>query len=180
MLKNRTKQLFADAICDLAQNSPIDKITIADIANYSGASRQTFYYHFKDKYELIIWVYENNANQILRIDDNHMSFKDSIVMVFQHLLIHKHFYRKAINMNEQNSFKDALFNHTRAYYKERIIQQFGEETITDELMFSIEFNSYGAVNMCKKWINADVCLPPDVIADRILNNMPETLKNYLF
>lgn len=172
--------MFADAISDLAQNSPIDKITIADIVNYSGASRQTFYYHFKDKYELISWIYEKNANQILRIDDNYNSFKDSVMMVFQHLFRHKQFYRKAINMNKQNSFKDALFNHTCGYYKERVVQRFGEEAITDELIFSIEFNSYGAVNMCKKWINSGMPLSPDIMADRIIDNMSEKLKNYLF
>ncbi len=179
MLHN-TKQLFADAICKIAQNKPIDKITITDIVRYCGAGRQTFYYHFKDKYDLINWIYTNNANQILGIRDNYQNFRENSVKILEHFAFHKQFYTKAINMEGQNTFLDAFFNHTCSFYRNKIVHHFGKEVLTDEMIFTIEFNCYGAVNMCKKWLNADMSLSMDEMIDRILESMPEKLKYYVF
>lgn len=83
-------------------------------------------------------------------------------------------------MDGQNSFKAALYDHSRKYYINRIVNRYGKEALTDKLIFSVEFNSYGAVNMCKKWMNDGMILPPDEMADRIIVNIPEKLKYYLF
>jgi len=179
LLRN-TKQVLADAICALAQSKPINKITITDIVRYCGAGRQTFYYHFKDKYDLINWIYRNNASQILGMRDNYQDFRESIVKIYEHFVFHKQFYIKAINIEGQNSFQDALYNHTYSYYRERIAHHFSEEVLTDELLFSLAFNCHGAVNMCKQWMNADMVLPAEEMADRIIDNMPEKLKYYVF
>lgn len=180
MIKNITKELFTDAISNLAVHKPIDKITISEICRYCGAGRQTFYYHFKDKYELINWIYQSNANQILGLSDDYENFKDNVRKIYHHFVFHKQFYIKAINMDGQNSFKAALYDHSREYYISRIVNRYGKKALTDELVFSIEFNSYGAVNMCKKWMNGGMTLPPDEMADRIIDNIPEKLKKYLF
>ena len=35
------------------------------ICEYCGTDRQTFYYHFKDKYDLVAWIYQNDLNDSL-------------------------------------------------------------------------------------------------------------------
>ena len=55
---NITKSALADALKQLSENKRIDKITVADIVDECGVNRQTFYYHFNDKYELLKWIYE--------------------------------------------------------------------------------------------------------------------------
>ena len=48
-----TKRILAAALKQLTCRKSFDKITIADITQQSGYNRQTFYYHFRDKYELL-------------------------------------------------------------------------------------------------------------------------------
>jgi AcrR family transcriptional regulator len=55
---NITKQAFSIALKELMQEVPFDKIRIADICNRCGMNRKSFYYHFKDKYDLL-----NSANK---------------------------------------------------------------------------------------------------------------------
>ena len=52
-----TKEALADALKALLANQPLSKISIKDITNYCGISRNTFYYHFQDKYELLSYIY---------------------------------------------------------------------------------------------------------------------------
>lgn len=41
----------------LLRSNPIEKITIDSILEIAGVSRRSFYRYFKDKYELLEWIY---------------------------------------------------------------------------------------------------------------------------
>ena len=47
---NITKHAIAAALKELCREKSFDKISIADITSTCGLNRQTFYYHFEDKY----------------------------------------------------------------------------------------------------------------------------------
>ena len=49
---NITKKALAESLKELGSTRILDKITVADITEHCGVNRQTFYYHFNDKYEL--------------------------------------------------------------------------------------------------------------------------------
>lgn len=48
-----TKRAIVDATLRLAQTRPISKITVRDIVEECGITRNTFYYHFHDIYEVL-------------------------------------------------------------------------------------------------------------------------------
>jgi hypothetical protein len=50
------KRKIAYALKDLMQTIPFEKITISDISKKSNIHRQTFYYHFQDRYELLDYL----------------------------------------------------------------------------------------------------------------------------
>lgn len=55
-MKNQLmKETIADAFMALAKQKSIDKITVKDLVDYCGISRQSFYYHFQDILEVIEW-----------------------------------------------------------------------------------------------------------------------------
>ena len=54
---NITKRALAAALKELMDEMSFDKITIVHICNKCEMNRKSFYYHFKDKYELVNWIY---------------------------------------------------------------------------------------------------------------------------
>lgn len=48
-----TKKAIVEATLHLAQTRPISKITVRDIVEECGITRNTFYYHFHDIYEVL-------------------------------------------------------------------------------------------------------------------------------
>ena len=52
-MSQTTKRALEASLKHLLAKKPLDKITINDIAEDCGISRMTFYYHFKDIYDLI-------------------------------------------------------------------------------------------------------------------------------
>lgn len=45
----------------LLLEKPLNKITINDITEDCGVNRMTFYYHFKDIYDLVDWILAEDA-----------------------------------------------------------------------------------------------------------------------
>ena len=57
MKRKTTKEILAESFRELAENRPVDKITIQEIVDNCDYSPATFYRHFKDKYDMIAWDY---------------------------------------------------------------------------------------------------------------------------
>lgn len=55
---NITKNALAGSLKALMADKPFAKISIGDICDRCGMNRRSFYYHFQDKYELVIWIFE--------------------------------------------------------------------------------------------------------------------------
>ena len=68
MKNEETLFLFAKAIKSLIKKQPLDKITVTDIVSTAGKTRQTFYRHFQDKYDLVIYVadFDTASNYTVR------------------------------------------------------------------------------------------------------------------
>lgn len=64
-----TKRKIADCVKRLMRRKEISKITIQDIMDETHMSRQSFYYHFKDIYDVLEWIGLNDfKNQLVGED----------------------------------------------------------------------------------------------------------------
>lgn len=62
---NNTKKILADAMVNILQTKSLDKITVKDIVENCGFTRQTFYNHFSDIYELVEWTAQQEIDKTL-------------------------------------------------------------------------------------------------------------------
>ena len=76
---NITKKALAQSLKELGSTKILDKITVADITNHCGVNRQTFYYHFNDKYELLNWIYTEDLFKPLTKDLDFFNWGDKLV-----------------------------------------------------------------------------------------------------
>ena len=65
-MPNSTKTVMKASLKKLIKKKPLAKITISDIADDCGISRMTFYYHFKDIYDLVEWCIISDAEESIR------------------------------------------------------------------------------------------------------------------
>ena len=56
-----TKNALAASLKKLLSKKELSKITITNITEECGVNRQTFYYHFKDIYDLLEWIFTNEV-----------------------------------------------------------------------------------------------------------------------
>ena len=62
-MNNDIKYKLANAMNECMVSSPVEKITVKEICDTCGVTRQTFYRNFQDKYDLINWnLYNYSSN----------------------------------------------------------------------------------------------------------------------
>ncbi len=62
----QTKRSLVAAFRKLIAADSYDRITVSAIASTCGVNRQTFYYHFRDIYDLTAWMVEDETNAIMK------------------------------------------------------------------------------------------------------------------
>ena len=87
-----TKKAIAAALKQVCREKPFDKISIADITAVCGLNRQTFYYHFQDKYELINWMFYTDMLENVNSFNDPSKLTESFVKVCKALYAERKFY----------------------------------------------------------------------------------------
>lgn len=59
-----TKRALEESLKKMLLKKPVNKITISDITEDCGINRMTFYYHFKDLYDLVEWSCVEDAARV--------------------------------------------------------------------------------------------------------------------
>ena len=64
-MSQTTKRALEASLKKLLKEKPLNKITINDITEDCGVNRMTFYYHFKDIYDLVDWILTEDATKAM-------------------------------------------------------------------------------------------------------------------
>lgn len=125
-----TKHALANALKELMTKQPLEKITVGDICDACGMSRKGFYYHFKDKYDLVNWIFYTEF--VLRIYEQNYetewSFYEDICSYFYE---NRAFYINAFEVQGQNSFSDYFNEIIHPIARERFQVTFGDNADHD-------------------------------------------------
>ena len=85
-----TKNALATALKKLLSKKELSKITISNITEECGVNRQTFYYHFKDIYDLLEWIF---TNEVIEEIDNEIeeNWQQKFIYIFEYVIQNKEF-----------------------------------------------------------------------------------------
>lgn len=160
---NITKRALAAALKELMEEMTFDKITVGHICNKCEMNRKSFYYHFKDKYDLVNWIYYTEFIGTVKGNEYRDGF-EFLFDVCKYLEQNKKFYRKVLRYDGQNSFFE--------YFQELLmpaVEKYTYDIFADDEnnSFYVSFFSESFVNAIKKWL-----LEPETIsADKFISLM---------
>ena len=78
-----TKRALEQSLKNLLLQKPLTKITINDIAEDCGINRMTFYYHFKDIYDLVEWSCMEDARKALAEKKTDDTWQQGLLQIFE-------------------------------------------------------------------------------------------------
>ncbi|MGN1083407.1 MAG: TetR/AcrR family transcriptional regulator C-terminal domain-containing protein [Lachnospiraceae bacterium] len=80
-----TKRTLAESLKRAMKKKPFSKITVSEIINDCGVNRKTFYYHFGDIYELLKWLFEEEAIEVVKHFDLLVDYEEAIRFVMDYV-----------------------------------------------------------------------------------------------
>ena len=169
------KYRLAEAMKTCMRTMPVEKITVKEIVQECGTTRQTFYRYFLDKYDLINWYFD----KILLESFEHMgegtTVYEGLCKKFQYIEEEKLFFKAAFRNDQQNCLREHDFQLILAFYT-RQIEEKTKEPISENLRFLLEMYCQGSVYMTTQWVLGDMKKRPEKMAENLVKAMPAELE----
>ena len=176
--KKSTKEMLADSALELFSQYSIDEITVADIAANCNISTRTFYNHFRDKHELITWVYTNKLEKYFDRRPSKISFWGFMRYSAQVVYDNASFFINVSSYQGQNCLQESILEPMRDMYI-RIIRDTYHDKVTEDLYYSITLFLYGMIGYIRQLIVTNQIISPEDAVSIFEAGLPGDLKKYL-
>ena len=143
-----TKELLAQSMKKLMKKKSFDKISVIDICEGCGMNRKSFYYHFKDKYDLVNWIFYSGFI-LLTTQRRYENGWDLLVAVSELFKKDKVFYRRAMEIEGQNCFRDFFCESTTPIFS-LFLKELSDDEILQEKGIPYMTDAFLAV--MKRWL----------------------------
>lgn len=132
-------------IANVMKEKPVDQIRITKLCRKAQIERPTFYYHFKDKQDVIAWIFCQEAYQTKVID------RDSAARALWGMKKDPAFYKRAYEDVSQNALWQYMLEYFSERYETEAKRILGNDVLDQQMAFSIRLYCYGCVGMTKEW-----------------------------
>lgn len=163
-----TKKALAASLKHLSQTKPLNKITVSDIAQDCGINRMTFYYHFKDIYDLIEWIFYEEADKAINGNKTYKTWQEGYLSIFLEVKENKNFVMNVYNSISREHIENYLYKLTFKLLEDVVEEQAaGMSVKKEDKYFIANFYKYAFVGLMLEWIKDDMKQDPKDIIDKL-------------
>ena len=181
-IRKSTKELIADSFMELSAVKNIDKIKIKEITNNCGLTPTTFYNHFKDKYDLIVWIYSTMVEKTMnRINNDDYEWKDALNDALKYSVENRNFLINAImHTSGQNSFINNVSKIDIKALSDYIKKQHNLKQLPEDLEVWVKLYCFGIVQLSCEWLINKMPIQMNQFVKLLEDGLPAPLKKYLY
>ena len=158
-----TKNALAMALKQLMKTQGFDKISVSEICKECGMNRKSFYYHFRDKYDLVNWIFYVDFLGTLQVS-SYQNGWDALLELCEKFYSDRDFYLEALKIEGQNSFHDYVIDTLRP-----LIIYFTEDVFSGgpERDFFYVFFADAFLHAILHWLQDDINMKPEEFVDNL-------------
>ena len=163
-----TKRALEQSLKNLLLKKPLSKITISDLTEDCGMNRMTFYYHFKDIYDLVEWSCLTDAKRALDEKKTYDTWQQGFLQILEAVQANKSFimnvyhcvHREQVELYLRPLVEDLILNVVN--------EEAGGLNVRDEdKTFIVQAYSYIFIGIMLDWIKEDMKENPQEIVERL-------------
>lgn len=179
-MSNITKKAMEASLKKLLLKKPLSKITINDITEDCGVNRMTFYYHFKDIYDLIEWMLTQDAEKLIRNRQNNENWEQALVEIFNAVLENKviilNLYHSVNHEQVENYLNKPIYSILRDVINEKSQQEGVSE---EDKKFIADFYKYAITGVILNWVKNDMKIQPEIISKKLVTLIKRNIEGDL-
>lgn len=163
-----TKRALEQSLKNLLLKKPLTKITISDIAEDCGINRMTFYYHFKDIYDLVEWSCLEDARKALEEKKTYETWQQGFIQLFEAVRENKPFIMNVYRCVHREQVEKYLKPPVDNLLLGVINEEAAGMTVRDEdKSFIAQVYSYVFVGLMLDWVRDDMREDPEALVGRL-------------
>lgn len=160
-----TKNALAASVSELLKIRPIDKITVKEITDRCGVTRNTFYYHFHDIYDLCSWIFIRQTEEILNTYRGEDSWKEGFSAGLNYLYENKNMIYHVYRSVSKTELDRYLYRVTEKYALGLVEAKAADMTISEKTKkVAADFYKNAFVGSIWQWIEEDMETEPETLA----------------
>jgi len=174
-MKIDVKSILADSFESLLLEKPFDAITVTDITNHCGAARSTFYKHFSDKYDVMIWKYHKALNAIHTDEKGVDDWREGTLAGVRYLAENRKYFLKVLDYKGQNNVHEFLYSFALEYTQKIMCKKLQCESLPTIENEAVKVYLMGTSRYIMEWLKT-MHMSPEELADLLCDCMPENLR----
>ena len=155
-MANNTKQVIAQAYADLIAKKNIDRVTVKDVAEACGITRQTFYYHFQDLLDVIEWSIRHQTEKIVKQSQQEESLEDMLCTFLNSASQNRYLARKILASQKRYQIDSLIIESVRSWLTGLYDKKCGTSVSSDrQTQFTIQFYTYAICGVLLETVMGD-------------------------
>ena len=175
-----TRRALESSLKKLLLEKPLHKITVSDITDDCGINRMTFYYHFKDIYDLVEWCCQEDASRALAGKKTYETWQQGLLQIFEAVQENKPFILNVYRSVSREQLENYLYQVTYRLLEDVVEEQArGMSVRPEDKAFLANFYKYAFVGLMLDWIRQGMSEDPAKIVERVSLVMHENIPRAL-
>lgn len=168
-----TKKEIISTFFQLLEQKPLSKITVKNIVEACGINRNTFYYYYKDIYDLVDDIFNFETEKVTSQNPVHGHWQEGCLQSMHYLVDHSMIIHNVFNSISLEAIKAYLFKVAH-----RLLITFSENVTEGKFLpeedkrFIADFYSHAFVGIFLDWIRGGMKQEPEMFIEmmgRLLN-----------
>ena len=165
MSKN-TKYVLGDSLKKLLQKKPLNKITVTEIVNDCSMNRMTFYYHFKDIYDLADWTLQEVLHTAIADNRTHDNWQQGFLNLLDVLKAHQPLILNVYRAIDREQVERYMRREVEALLLPVVEEQAAGLQISEKGKHMVAiFYTYAFMGIVLEWIQRNMQASPQEVAD---------------
>lgn len=173
-MKDRTKVMFAEELEKMLKTASMDQVRVVDLCRRCGATPPTFYYYFRDKYDLAAWIYLCDISGAFGDREPDYS-PERLAHSLELMWKRRSFYKKVFAENSQNSIIKYEMKYMTHMVTDVLLATTGAEP-TESQMLEARHHSYGIFGLQQEWLSGESDISAAELAEFLYDHTPDYLK----
>ena len=163
-----TKHALGESLKKLLIKKPLNKITVTEIVEGCGVNRMTFYYHFRDIYDLLEWVCLQDAEKEIKEQRLNTRWEDSLLGIFSKIQNNKAFVANIYQTMSKDYLERYLYRVSEAIFIRFIEERDLDNSLSEkDKTFIASYYRYAFMGIILNWIEDDMQEDPKDIIEKL-------------
>jgi probable dihydroxyacetone kinase regulator len=175
-----TKNVYAAYLKQKLETKTLDHITVTDIVQECGTTRQAFYYHFNDIYALLEWIYQEEAVKLLNNNRSIDTWQRGYRLILEWIMDNKQFVMNTYRSINRDYLENFMFNWFYPLLLDVTKTQAEKSNVSEEnKAFIARFYTFALIAISLDWVQSGMKKTSEQLAMQVELTIKDCFRNAL-